>query len=119
MTTSTSAPAVTFDFSALFPPLTMATLATAVLAGAAADTVWEIWARFITPLWVGGPLQPAALVRSVFGLESWTVAELIHIVVGVVFYPLGYLYIARPLARLGAEAAYAVRSGLLDVAGTG
>lgn len=99
MTTSTSAPAVTFDFSALFPPLTMATLATAVLAGAAADTVWEIWARFITPLWVGGPLQPAALVRSVFGLESWTVAELIHIVVGVVFYPLGYLYIARPLAR--------------------
>jgi hypothetical protein len=99
MTTSTSAPAATLDFGVLFPPLAAATLITAVLAGAAADFIWEIWARFITPLWVGGPLQPAALVRSVFGLESWAIAELIHGIVGVVFYPLGYLYIARPLAR--------------------
>ena len=84
----------------LAPPLTAATLLTAVLAGAAADLVWEGWARLVTPLLVGGPLQPAALVRSVFGLESWFWAEVIHGVVGVVFYPLGYLYIARPLARV-------------------
>ncbi|MBA5777098.1 hypothetical protein H2509_08140 [Stappia sp. F7233] len=75
-------------------------LLTAILAGAAADIVWEVWARTVTPLLVGGPLQPAALVRSVFGLESWALAELIHAVVGVVFYPLGYLYVARPVARV-------------------
>lgn len=84
----------------LFPPVVPATLVTAVLAGAAADISWEVWARLITPLWVGGPLQPAALVQSVFGFQSWLLAEAIHAVVGVVFYPLGYLYLARPLARV-------------------
>jgi hypothetical protein len=48
---------------------------------------------------VGGPLEPAALVQSVFGLDSRFVAELIHLVVGFVFYPLGYLFVARPLAQ--------------------
>jgi hypothetical protein len=78
----------------------MATLVTAILAGIAADLTWEIWARGITPFWVGGPLEPAALVQSVFGLKSKVLAELIHGVVGVVFYPLGYLFIARPIARV-------------------
>ena len=87
-------------FVDLAPALTTATLATAILAGAAADLVWEGWARLVTPLLVGGPLEPAALVRSVFGLDSWFWAEAIHLIVGVVFYPLGYLYVARPLARV-------------------
>jgi hypothetical protein len=84
-----------------FPPLKTETLATALLAGIAADLTWEFWARVITPFLpgVGGPLEPAALVQSVFGLESRLAAEAIHFVVGFVFYPLGYLYIARPLAR--------------------
>jgi hypothetical protein len=99
MTTSTTAPAAALDLGRLLPALTGTTLVTAVLAGAAADGVWEIWARFITPLWIGGPLEPAALVQSVFGLQSRAAAELIHAIVGVVFYPLGFLYIARPLAR--------------------
>lgn len=84
----------------LFPPIAWATFVTAVLAGAAADVSWEVWARLITPLWVGGPLQPAALVQSVFGFQNWLLAEAIHLIVGVVFYPLGYLYVARPLARV-------------------
>ena len=84
----------------LLPPLTVATLTTAVLAGGAADVAWEGWARLVTPLLVGGPLQPAALVQSVFGFQSWVWAEAIHAVVGVVFYPLGFLYIARPVARV-------------------
>jgi hypothetical protein len=84
----------------LLPPLTAATLSTAVLSGAAADLVWEGWARLLTPILVGGPLQPAALVQSVFGFQDWVWAEAIHGVVGVVFYPLGYLYVARPAARI-------------------
>lgn len=84
----------------LFPKLSLAVLATAILAGAAADIAWEFWARAITPLWVGGPLQPAALVQSVFGFNNLFLAELIHGVVGVVFYPLGYLFVARPIARV-------------------
>ena len=34
-----------------------------------------------------------------FGLDSRFVAELIHLVVGFVFYPLGYLFVARQLAQ--------------------
>jgi hypothetical protein len=61
--------------------------------------VWEIWARLITPLWVGGPLEPAALVQSVFGLSSRTIAEAIHLLVGLIAYPIGYIFIARPIAK--------------------
>lgn len=82
-----------------WPDLAPATLVTALLAGIAADLAWEIWARLLTPLWVGGPLEPAALVQSVFGLSNRPLAEAIHLVVGCLFYPLGYLFIARPLAR--------------------
>ncbi len=84
----------------LFPALTPALIATVLMAGLAADLTWEIWARAITPLWVGGPLEPAGLVQSVFGLKSRFLAEVIHGVVGIVFYPLGFLFIARPLQRL-------------------
>ena len=84
----------------LVPEITVKVLIPAILAGAAADIAWEIWARAITPLWVGGPLEPAALVQSVFGFRDLFAAEVIHGVVGVVFYPLGYLYIARPIARI-------------------
>ena len=86
--------------AASLPPLGQRTLVSAILAGIAADLTWEVWARGITPLWVGGPLEPAALVQSVFGLSSRLAAELIHLVVGVLFSPLGYLFLARPLATL-------------------
>ena len=83
----------------LIPAFTGSTLVTALAAGIAADITWEIWARLITPFLVGGPLEPAALVQSVFGLQSRLIAEVIHLVVGFLFYPLGYLFIAQPLAR--------------------
>ena len=76
----------------------LATVAvTVLLAGLAAEAVWEIWARFITPLWVGGPLEPAALVQDVFKLRSRFAAEVIHFLVGLIAYPLGYIFIAQPL----------------------
>lgn len=84
----------------VFPTTSARLLATIVLAGLAADLAWEFWARVVTPMLVGGPLEPAALVQSVFGFRNRLLAELIHAIVGVVFYPIGYLFIARPLQRL-------------------
>lgn len=81
------------------PALTGAIITTVLLAGLAAEVVWEIWARYITPLWVGGPLEPAALVQDVFKLNSRFAAEVIHFLVGFIAYPLGYIYIARPTAN--------------------
>lgn len=83
----------------LFPALDARLIVTILMAGILADLAWEVWARGVTPLLVGGPLEPAGLVQSVFGLSSRVVAEIIHLVVGVVFYPIGYLFIARPLQR--------------------
>jgi hypothetical protein len=90
----------------LFPALTGEVLITALIAGLAADLTWEFWARVITPFLpgVGGPLEPAALVQSVFGLASRFLAEIIHLVVGFVFYPLGYLFVARPIAQTATPA---------------
>ncbi|MEL7047403.1 MAG: hypothetical protein AAFO75_00320 [Pseudomonadota bacterium] len=89
---------------------TVSLIVTLVLAGAAALATWEIFARLIAPLWIGGPLEPAGLIRSVFnsalvkgvigniGLTA-SGAEALHIFTGLVGYPLGYLFVARPLAR--------------------
>lgn len=95
-----------------FPRLTSHLLVTALLAGLAADVTWEIWARGITPSLVGGPLEPASLVQGVFGLQSRFLAEAIHLVVGLVFYPLGYLFIARPLQRMVLPGLPVVLTGL-------
>lgn len=86
--------------TSLFPHIQPGLARMVVMAGVAADITWEIWARVITPLWVGGPLEPAALVQSVFGFNNLLLAEAIHALVGIVFYPIGYLFIARPLQRL-------------------
>lgn len=83
-----------------FPTISPSLIATILIAGVAADVSWEIWARGITPFLVGGPLEPAALIQSVFGFNNRPVAEVIHAIVGIVFYPIGYLFIARPLQRL-------------------
>ncbi len=74
-------------------------IVTILLAGLASEVVWETWARVITPLLVGGPLEPAALVQSVFGLSDRTIAEIIHFLVGLIAYPFGYIFIARPIAK--------------------
>lgn len=89
------------DGTSLFPPLTGRTLVTAMMAGLAADLTWEFWARIITPLLpgVGGPLEPAGLIQSVFGFNNWLLGEAIHLGVGFLAYPIGYLFVARPLQR--------------------
>lgn len=63
---------------------------------------WEVWARFLTPLVLGGPLEPAELVISL--VRAWTgyelariPAEVAHYVIGIVGYPVLYFIISRSL----------------------
>jgi len=88
------------ETQSLFPVPPAAALATVLIAGAVATGIWEIWARAITPLLIGGPLQASALVKSSFGISSSFLAETIHILTGLVVYPLGYLLVARPVERM-------------------
>jgi hypothetical protein len=86
--------------TSIFPEIQPSLARTIIISGLAADITWEIWARLITPFLVGGALEPAALVQSVFGFNNLLAAEAVHAIVGIVFYPIGYLFIARPLQRL-------------------
>jgi len=72
---------------------------TTLLAGIASVIVWEIWARGITPLWIGGPLEPAGLVQSVLGLSDRMAAEAVHLFTGLIAYPFAYIFIVLPVAR--------------------
>ncbi|MTI43296.1 hypothetical protein E1178_06695 [Roseibium hamelinense] len=87
------------DTPPVSPLPSAAAILTVLIAGAVASGLWEIWARAITPLFIGGPLEASALVKSSFGINSSFLAETIHIVTGVIAYPLGYLLVARPLAK--------------------
>ena len=88
---STALSAAMLSPKPLFPPLTRDLAVTSLIAGIAADLTWEFWARVITPFLpgVGGPLEPAALVQSVFGLPA-------------------RLSLRRPAARAGDRAVAAV-----------
>ena len=68
--------------------------------GFAGLMVWEVWARFITVIVLGGPLEPAGLVTSL--VQHWTgyqmprlAAEATHYVIGIVGYPVAYFIISR------------------------
>ena len=69
--------------------------------------LWEVFARFLTPIFVGGPLQPASLVISLFqnvlGFNPGRpAAEVIHYLTGIVFYPIGYYILTRYIISFGA-----------------
>ncbi len=80
-------------------------LAKLAAAGFFGLIAWEVFARLITPLVLGGPLQPSGLIislsQSVLGFNPGrTAADIVHYATGIVFYPLGYLLVLRT-GRLG------------------
>ncbi len=66
-----------------------------VLGGFAATGFYEVWANWPTHLFAGFPLEPPALVKSLFQHQlgvsvSDVSAKALHYVTGFIFYPLGY-----------------------------
>ncbi len=76
------------------------------LGGLIGLMLWELFARFLTPIFVGGPLEPAALIisllQNLFGVTIPRLpAEAIHYTTGIVFYPIGYWILSRYILTLG------------------
>ncbi|MEP2944505.1 MAG: hypothetical protein ABJM86_03130 [Hyphomicrobiales bacterium] len=89
-------------------------LITALIAGAVSLTVWEIWAKVFAPFYMGGSLSPVGLVKSSLGIGKETfgalgaaksgavgtaVANGVHLLTGLIAFPLGYILGARPISR--------------------
>ncbi len=77
-----------------------------VLAAAAAMAGWEIFAKGIAPLIMGGPLSPngliVSLIKSQIGIKPpGYVATVLHWATGLAAYPVGFLVLATVLPRIG------------------
>ncbi|MFQ6552097.1 hypothetical protein AAD018_007095 [Aestuariibius insulae] len=85
-----------------FPALAGSTLMLMIIAGSVATVAFDIWGQVIAP-WIGlGNLSPDGLARSLlgtFGLPNGRPEGIfMHLViVGLIGYPVGYLFIFRPI----------------------
>lgn len=69
-----------------------------LVPGIAGLAVWEAFARGIAPFWLGFPLEPAGLVEAALGIGG-PAAVMIHIITGLIAFPIGYIVVVRPIAR--------------------
>ncbi|WP_052265307.1 hypothetical protein [Ruegeria sp. ANG-R] len=74
-------------------------IAAILLAGAASIASWDFWAGTLSPLITGITLNPDDLIRAVFGIKSVPILNGIHMTTGIIAYPIGYAFFARPIAR--------------------
>jgi hypothetical protein len=68
-----------------------------IAAGAVGLVIWEAFARLVAPAWIGFPLDATGLIEMAVGLTGMAALAL-HVITGLVFFPLGYALVARPLA---------------------
>ena len=93
--------------AAALPRISFDTLVLIALAGTAGTLAFDLWGNAIAPMLGLGGLAPVGLARAflgALGLPNGSAAgNLMHLfLVGVIAYPVGWLFIARPvLARVG------------------
>lgn len=88
--------------SAALPAINLNTLALIGLSGAVGILVFDLWGQAIAPLLGLGNLSPVGLARGFLGAiglpNSAAWGNFMHLfLVGVIAYPVGWLFIARPI----------------------
>ena len=72
-------------------------------AGALATIAFDLFGQGLSPLFGFAKLAPVGLangtLNAVFGSSPKGAADALHIMTGLLAYPLGYLLVARPIAR--------------------
>ncbi|MEO0909783.1 MAG: hypothetical protein AAFW66_02140 [Pseudomonadota bacterium] len=97
------------------PKINVYTLTTLLVAGAFATLAFDLFGQTISPLLkdivptLGSKLAPVGLANQslgvITGLGGKVISQLgighgLHLLTGLLFYPLGYMFIARPISRL-------------------
>lgn len=89
----------TFDL----PAPSARTAVTVLVAGAIATAAFDFYGQALSPMLGFSSLAPVPLansvIKSVFGAGYEPGANFLHYVAGLIAYPLGWMLIARPLAR--------------------
>ncbi len=95
----TAAPTTTTSF---FPSLDREVLIALGLSGVAAIIAFDAFGQILSPAVGFVELAPVALAKLViaklFGVTTTVGAYALHYLTGLLFYPLGYLFAARPVA---------------------
>ncbi|MBY4892421.1 hypothetical protein KUL25_06560 [Rhodobacteraceae bacterium N5(2021)] len=104
------------------PEITLNTVALIVLSGAVGTLAFDLWGKAIAPLLGLGGLAPVGLARGFLGAlglpNSAAWGNFMHLfLVGVIAYPVGWLFIARPImARVVPGLHWSVAAALYGVA---
>jgi len=85
-----------------FPAINMTTIWTLILAGAVATAAFDLFGQVISPMAGFANLAPVPLAIQTWGVlfgEAYRPGgHLLHYVAGLIAYPVGWLFIWRPLA---------------------
>ena len=97
---TTAAPATKASF---FPPPDRKVLIALALSGVAATIAFDVFGQFLSPAAGFTQLDPVGLAKIViaklFGVSTAGGAIVLHFLTGLLLYPFGYLFAARPIAR--------------------
>ncbi|MEM6667183.1 MAG: hypothetical protein AAF638_12365 [Pseudomonadota bacterium] len=76
---------------------------TVLAAGVAATIAFDVFGQYLSPALGFAKLAPVPLaqsvIRTVTGINSADLANVLHYITGLLFYPLGYILFARPAAK--------------------
>ena len=88
--------------ASFFPSLDRKVLIALALSGVAAIIAFDVFGQILSPAVGFVQLAPVGLAKLViaklFGVTTTSGAYVVHILTGLLFYPLGYLFAARPVA---------------------
>ncbi|MEM1401674.1 MAG: hypothetical protein AAGF58_17420 [Pseudomonadota bacterium] len=86
-----------------FPKVNASTAWTVLLAGAMATVAFDLFGQSLSPMAGFSKLTPVGLangvIAAVFGSGYQPGAYLLHLLAGLIAYPVGWLFIARPIAQ--------------------
>ncbi len=89
--------------TSFFPPLDRKVLTALGLSGIAALIAFDVFGQLLSPAAGFVELTPVALaelvIAKLFGVTTSGGAYVLHLLTGLLFYPLGYLFAARPVAQ--------------------
>ncbi|MEM6742674.1 MAG: hypothetical protein AAF676_02920 [Pseudomonadota bacterium] len=98
-----SAAAATVPDRSALPAIDLRLLTTMLVAGAVATVAFDLFGQALSPLAGYAKLAPVPLaqqtVNVLFGWNSNPMGHLLHYIAGLIGYPFGWLFIARPIAR--------------------